>query len=148
MIPDTRLYHLTRARARLFSAEDTGRIGWVRAMELRDAAESLRMAGEPDMAVLADEAATSISADAGVPALLDRVAMMLREERAKCGAAATGWRPIETAPENIPVLVYCTHCAGAQIAVCWQEGSAWHGGPAEVPQFTPMHWMPLPEPPK
>ena len=36
MTPDTRLYHLTRARARLFSAEDTGRIGWVRAMELRE----------------------------------------------------------------------------------------------------------------
>ena len=81
MIPDTRLYHLTRAHARLFWADDAGRIGWVRAMELRDAAESLRMAGEPDMAVLADEAATSISADAGVPALLDQVQAMLREER-------------------------------------------------------------------
>ena len=83
MIPDTRVYHLTRAHARLFWADDAGRIGWVRAMELRDAAESLRMAGEPDMAVLADEAATSISAGAGVPALLDRVAMMLREERTR-----------------------------------------------------------------
>ena len=81
MIPDTRLYHLTRARARLFSADDAGRIGWVRAMELRDAAESLRMAGEPDMAVLADDAATSISADAGVPALLDQVGAMLQKER-------------------------------------------------------------------
>ena len=83
MTPDSRLYHLTRARARLFNADDAGRIGWVRAMELRDAAESLRMAGESDMAVLADEAATSISAGAGISALLDQVQAMLREERTR-----------------------------------------------------------------
>ena len=40
------------------------------------------MAGESDMAVLADEAATSISAGAGISALLDQVQAMLREERA------------------------------------------------------------------
>ena len=59
------------------------------------------------------------------------------------------WRLIEIAhKDGVPVLVYCTHRAGVQIAVCWRKGVVWCGGPAEVPQFTPTHWMPLPKPPK
>ena len=67
------------------------------------------------------------------------------------------WQPIETAPrDGKPILGWCK----------WEEAAAvvyWHaayrgserwwnllvcGSHAEDGEWTPTHWMPLPEPPK
>lgn len=64
------------------------------------------------------------------------------------------WRPIETCPKDISVLVFVPGAAQGmsfEIAHCSSDDpdGYWHattydGGPIDIP---PTHWMPLPEPP-
>lgn len=68
------------------------------------------------------------------------------------------WQPIETAPKDVPVMIFSTDARwpGVIIAICssfvdergnlvavdW--GDFWQDGDLDV---EPTHWMPLPEPP-
>lgn len=58
------------------------------------------------------------------------------------------WQPIETAPDNQDVLVYCPDASEeARIMIChfflgdWHEQNPSIGAPLDV---EPSHWMPLP----
>ena len=59
------------------------------------------------------------------------------------------WQPIETAPKNhFPVLVYGLYgqmVAFKDVTWKWWPFPASEDGPLD---FTPTHWMRLPEPPK
>lgn len=59
------------------------------------------------------------------------------------------WKPIESAPRDIPVLVGPTERMGICVAMNhsrygWvvETCSYWHN------IYTPTHWMPLPNPPQ
>lgn len=60
------------------------------------------------------------------------------------------WRPIETAPKDRPILGYAD---GVQTTVAWfgADDGWWSlceaGAFAENGEWTPTHWMPLPDPP-
>ena len=85
----------------------------------------------------------------------------------------TEWRPIDTAPVGEPVLIYDPHQTYGEGAWSWcnderpcvivaiQGNQGWCGDLVEfeigwestgsytvTQQFSPTHWMPLPEPPK
>jgi len=72
----------------------------------------------------------------------------------------SGWRPIETAPEACPILVFCPRAHRGHdscevvVVVRAPEVSFWtNGGPNAGSDFyfepgeEPTHWMPLPIPP-
>ena len=72
--------------------------------------------------------------------------------RVKRKAPNSAWQPIDTAPSNVPVLVFgyrhgrpVVHIAQKQpdVDVDGAERTAWTGC-----RFEPTHWMPLPEPPQ
>lgn len=58
------------------------------------------------------------------------------------------WKQGSEPTDGTPILVWCEHCEGRQIAVCWAVGDSWMGGPALVPGFKILAWMHLPEPPR
>jgi hypothetical protein len=77
-------------------------------------------------------------------------------ERIASLAVKAQWQPIETAPENIAVLVYVNwdrYGIYRAILVNMGTGRHWHSSawacgrdfPPGYPQ--PTHWMPLPDPP-
>lgn len=72
-IPITRTELLSLAATAFYHADECPRIGWARAMYLRDAARLLRAVGEPDLADLADRASWSTSADVGIVAMREAV---------------------------------------------------------------------------
>lgn len=61
------------------------------------------------------------------------------------------WQPIETAPEDEFVLVWCPdfYCYEYGIAVLGGEEGHWltYEGDYEL-ESAPTHWMPLPKPPE
>ena len=57
------------------------------------------------------------------------------------------WQPIETAPKETYVLVYCPDCYGDEYGIAIRlEEVWWETG--EALSCTPTHWMHLPEPPE
>ena len=56
------------------------------------------------------------------------------------------WQPIETAPKDGMILA----CAEGMMRLVLWEGNQWKvvGVDIEPHWFCPVHWMPLPEPPK
>lgn len=60
------------------------------------------------------------------------------------------WHPIETAPEEIYVLVWCPDYYSYEygIAVLDGEEGRWLTYEGDHELNTPTHWMPLPEPPE
>jgi hypothetical protein len=58
------------------------------------------------------------------------------------------WQPIETCPLNTPVLTVYQGVVQQMVCELWSDGS-WSetldGDP--LTEYTPSHWMPLPEPP-
>lgn len=75
-------------------------------------------------------------------------------ENARLRAAlATRWRPIATAPDNVPVLIFVPPFAPMQ-GVRSKEFGTWMAGARGIigrtldPGMEPTHWMPLPEPPE
>ena len=77
---DTRLDYLRRAWSRLYNANEAPRIGWVRWMELRDAASALQCAGEQ---VLGRTAFAAADDDDDISGLLQRVRELIDQEEAK-----------------------------------------------------------------
>lgn len=86
-------------------------------------------------------------------------------------AASKGWQPIETAPKDgARILFYDPQSSGLVMSGCWDKEfestrcdeatgestfrGAWTDysvasfGYEEYNEFSPTHWMPLPEPPK
>jgi len=65
--------------------------------------------------------------------------------------AAGGWRPIESAPHEVDVLLYCP--PAGQSPACMEAGPASTGWRNEVASNMSFHgrathWQPLPAPPK
>jgi hypothetical protein len=74
--------------------------------------------------------------------------------------SANEWQPIESAPQEREVIV----SDGAYVCTAYQvfphewmlmskgkdiwEGGDERGGPADLDDCPPTHWMPLPEPPR
>lgn len=67
------------------------------------------------------------------------------------------WRPIESAPKDVPLVVWAKECFGrersAYVAMFeskydWWEVQGVGGYEWETEIDTPTHWMPLPDPPK
>lgn len=62
----------------------------------------------------------------------------------------TGWQPIETAPRDGRwFLAFGTHSRNlsTQMVIRW-DGDRWQSSDdGFAPYLTPIHWMPLPEPP-
>ncbi len=65
------------------------------------------------------------------------------------------WNPIETAPEFVPILIWCPKINrgldSCEVAIL-VEGSWWtNGGPnggSDMDfEVSPTHWMPIPAPP-
>ena len=96
----------------------------------------------------------SMSSRAESIRLLDKAVEALR--KALADADGMGWQPIETAPKNQSVLLYCS---AAYVPIYC--GMKRYGDPSE-PQFnelawrcdssgtfaSPTHWMPIPKPPR
>ena len=67
------------------------------------------------------------------------------------------WQPIETAPFDVPVLLFFrSHrhsylACGQKGRTCGWAGASFHSDPpgawTTVMGETPTHWMPLPDPP-
>lgn len=68
------------------------------------------------------------------------------------------WQPIETAPANEFILVWCVPPYDEEVAPVWvvrkdDDGDFWIEHDADgmwmsASHAVPTHWMPLPEPPK
>ena len=60
------------------------------------------------------------------------------------------WQPIDTAPEDTYVLVWCPdyYCHECGVAMLHSEDGCWRDREGYLPLATPTHWMPLPEPPE
>jgi len=60
------------------------------------------------------------------------------------------WQPIETAPKDRPILLFCGRLPlVSRWVVPWHGTGEWEGLGQEGMAITPpSHWMPLPEPPK
>lgn len=61
------------------------------------------------------------------------------------------WRLIETSPADTYLLVWCPDYLGFEhVIAAWDSASeCWVCGDPEEPlEFTPSHWMPLPEAPE
>jgi hypothetical protein len=59
------------------------------------------------------------------------------------------WQPIETAPRDMPVLIWDDQCV---VAGCSKLTGAWfvadtYGFCEDGQIYNPTHWMPLPPPP-
>lgn len=60
-----------------------------------------------------------------------------------------GWQPIETAPDNTPVLVYWPDPMGDIAEVMAKMEGEWTGTMTLInPHVNPTHWQPLPAPPE
>ena len=59
------------------------------------------------------------------------------------------WQPIETAPEDTSVLVYCPEYYGDEYGVAHWDSTdeKWIAGFIPL-DCIPTHWMHLPQPPK
>jgi len=66
--------------------------------------------------------------------------------QAKGLAVVPGWQPIESAPTDILILVYCPSYQGLNAIVCCCQ---WHedAGFCVDELRSPSHWTPLPAPP-
>ena len=62
----------------------------------------------------------------------------------------TSWKPIESAPDCVDVLVYRPTPCGVEIVNMVKNDGYWSWClDAESPiQYMPTHWMPLPPPPE
>ena len=73
--------------------------------------------------------------------------IQLEQENTRLKAEIAGrkeqWRPISEAPFEKNVLGY----SSTQMALCYQDVHGWHNIIVGIPQWTPTHFMPLPEPP-
>lgn len=58
------------------------------------------------------------------------------------------WEPIETAPDEVRVLVYVPINGGGRILMARKWGYGWEWLTAGSRGKQPSHWQPLPEPPK
>lgn len=56
------------------------------------------------------------------------------------------WQPIETAPKDTYVLLWCDEAS--DVPMVGYFGNRWELAHADGDPFMPTHWMPLPEPPK
>lgn len=78
-------------------------------------------------------------------ALKDALAII--EDFPALRAAGEGWRPIETAPNDVVVVTDGCYCLCAyQNAKGWASGFS-HGDMHVTVDLTPTHWRPLPAPP-
>lgn len=64
---------------------------------------------------------------------------------------ATQWQPIESAPKD-PEIMFDVWCflngypeVKLRVANCWWYGKIWN---LDLKNYTPTHWMPIPEGPK
>jgi hypothetical protein len=71
----------------------------------------------------------------------------------------TNWKPIETAPNNVPILTFYTGfgvCVDKQYHDCtdngienyWEMADQLYADHNELDYPLPTHWMPLPDQPK
>lgn len=60
------------------------------------------------------------------------------------------WQPIETAPEDTYVLVWCPDYFGSECGIARLQSwdNYWMAFEGYLPLATPTHWMPLPNPPE
>lgn len=63
------------------------------------------------------------------------------------------WQPIETAPEDVYVLIATTEAFDSPVAVakkcgCWELSQTGSYAEDSQPNWEPTHWMPLPAMPE
>jgi hypothetical protein len=64
---------------------------------------------------------------------------------------AGGWQPIESAPEDRDILLFCPEGVCTKVFVGYWDVDCWstpEGGEIVRISGHPTHWMPLPEPPE
>jgi hypothetical protein len=61
------------------------------------------------------------------------------------------WQPIETAPKDKDILLYCPEYKGIYIGQSWtaydEEENYTYFWVSQIGEVYPTHWQPLPEPP-
>ena len=87
--------------------------------------------------------------DKGYLAACDSCAAAILAIRDKPAPGVCGWQPIETAPENVQILVCQTKNGIISIARGKNEHSNWRTGISPMDYIAGVtHWMPLPAPPE
>jgi len=57
------------------------------------------------------------------------------------------WQPIETAPKNKDILLYCPEYKSIYIGQNCEEENYTYFGVSQIGEVYPAYWQPLPEPP-